>query len=147
MDVSGSYTFGAPRDQVWAVLLDPEAIRAALPGCEEMRPLGDDVYEAVMTVGIGSIKGTYTGKISVRDKEQPLRYRLLVEGAGRPGFVKGDGLLDLEDRGDTTVVAYKGTLQVGGMIAGVAQRLLPATVTLLSGQFFKAMERQIGRNT
>lgn len=144
MDVAGTYSFSAPREQVWAVLLDPKAIRAALPGCEELRPVGDGEYEAIMTVGIGSIKGTYTGKITVSDQDPPVQYRLLVEGSGRPGFVKGNGLLVLEEQGETTLVTYRGQLQVGGMIAGVAQRLLPATVGLLAGQFFKAMERQLG---
>lgn len=147
MDVTGNYTFAAPRDQVWAVLLDPEAIRVALPGCQEMRPDGDDTYDAIMSVGIGSIKGTYSGKIWVRDQEPPLRYRVLVEGAGRPGFIKGDGLLTLEDQGETTLVTYQGHVQVGGTIAGIAQRLLPATVGLLAGQFFKAMERQLEGKT
>ena len=66
MRVNGTYTFPAPRDRVWNLLLDPEALRGALPGCEEMRLVGEDDYEAVMTVGVGSIKGTYAGKITVR---------------------------------------------------------------------------------
>src|SRR5437588_2672687 len=122
MRVNGSYTFPARRDQVWNLLLDPEALRAALPGCEEMRNIGEDEYEATMTMGIGAIKGTYSGKIAVRDKTPTQSYRLVVEGSGRPGFVKGDGLLNLEEDGETTVVAYSGDVQVGGMIAGVAQR-------------------------
>jgi carbon monoxide dehydrogenase subunit G len=32
------------------------------------------------------------------------------------------------------------------MIAGVGQRLLQASAQLLIGQFFKSMERQLGRD-
>ena len=146
MDVSGSHTFAAPRERVWNVLLDPDALRASLPSVKEFRQVAEDDYEATMSVGIGAIKGTYSGKVQVRDKEPPERYRLLVEGSGRPGFIKGDGLIELEDKGDTTVVRYHGQAQVGGMIASVGQRLLQASAHLVIGQFFKAMERQLRRD-
>jgi carbon monoxide dehydrogenase subunit G len=145
MDVSGSRTFGAPRERVWHVLLDPDALRASLPSVKEFHQVGDDEYEATMSVGIGAIKGTYSGKVQVRDKEPPAHYRLLVEGSGRPGFIKGDGLIELEEQGENTAVRYHGQAQVGGMIAGVGQRLLQATAQFLIGQFFKSMERQLGR--
>ena len=146
MDVLGSHTFAAPRERVWDVLLDPDALRASLPSTKEFRQVGDDEYEATMSVGIGAIKGTYSGKVHVRDKEPPERYRLAVEGSGRPGFIKGDGLIELEGKGDTTVVRYHGQAQVGGIIASVGQRLLQASAQLVIGQFFKAMERQLGRD-
>ena len=146
MHVSGSHTFAAPRERVWNVLLDPDALRTSLPSTKEFRQVGDDEYEATMSVGIGAIKGTYSGKVQVRDKEPPAHYRLLVEGSGRPGFLKGDGLIELEERGENTVVRYHGQAQVGGMIAGVGQRLLQATAQFLIGQFFKSMERQLGRD-
>ncbi len=145
MEITGAYTFAAPRARVWGVLLDPEALRAALPGCQEMRRTGEDEYLATMSVGIGAVKGSYSGTIRVRDQEPESRYRLLVEGTGRPGFVKGDGVLELAEVGATTVVTYSGQVQVGGTIASVGQRLISATVQLLTGQFFKAMDRQLAQ--
>ena len=146
MDVSGTHTFAAPRERVWHVLLDPDALRASLPSTKEFRQVAADDYEATMSVGIGAIKGTYSGKVQVRDKEPPTHYRLLVEGSGRPGFIKGDGLIELEEQGEKTLVRYHGQAQVGGLIAGVGQRLLQASAQLLIGQFFKSMERQLGRD-
>src|SRR6266516_1158521 len=104
MDVSGSHTFAAPRERVWNVLLDPDALRASLPSTKEFRQVAEDAYAATMSVGIGAIKGTYSGKVQVREREQPTRYRLVVEGNGRPGFIKGDGLIELEEQGENTVV-------------------------------------------
>ncbi len=146
MDVQGTYTFAAPLDRVWTVLLDPQALQAALPACKEFRQVGQDEYEATMSIGIGAVKGTYTGKVQVRDKEPQTRYRLAVEGSGRPGFVNGEGLIELEEKEGATIVTYQGRAQVGGMIAGVGQRLISASAQLIIGQFFKAMERQIGRD-
>ena len=146
MDINGTYTFAAPRERVWNLLLDPEALRGALPGVKEFKKSGDDEYEATMSIGVGAVKGTYTGKIQVRDQEPTSHYRLIVEGNGRPGFLKGDGLIELADAEGSTVVTYKGQAQVGGMIAGVGQRLVSASAQLVISQFFKAMDRQLGRD-
>lgn len=146
MDVKGSHTFNAPRERVWQLLLDPDALRGALPGVKDFKQTGDDAYEAAMSIGVGAVKGTYNAKVQVRDKNEPNSYRLVVEGTGRPGFLKGDGLIELEDSGETTQVHYHGQAQVGGMIAGVGQRLISASANMVIGQFFKAMERQLGRD-
>jgi len=146
MDVNGTHTFAAPRERVWKLLLDPDALRASLPAVKEFRQIGDDEFEATMSIGVGAVKGTYNGKIRVSDKEPPTHYRLSVEGTGRPGFLKGDGLIELEEKEDSTIVTYHGQAQVGGMIAGVGQRLISASAQLVIGQFFKAMERQLGRD-
>lgn len=146
MDVTGSHTFAAPREQVWILLLDPDALRAALPSCKEFRQVGEDTYEAVLSVGIGPVKGAYNATIQVRDKTPQSSYRLVAEGNGRPGFIKGDGLIELEEKGGDTLVTYHGQARVGGMIAGVGQRLISSSAQLIIGQFFKAMERQLGRD-
>ncbi len=146
MDVHGTHTFAAPRERVWQLLLDPDAIRNALPGVKEFRQVGEDEFEATMGIGVGAIKGTYSGKVKLSDQEPITRYRLTVEGSGRPGFLKGDGVIQLEEKEGSTLVTYNGQAQVGGMIASVGQRLVMASAQLVIGQFFKAMERQLGRS-
>jgi carbon monoxide dehydrogenase subunit G len=146
MDVQGTYTFAAPQERVWELLLDPDAIRNALPGVKEFKPVGENEFEATMSIGVGAIKGSYSGKVKLSDQEPMTRYRLTVEGSGRPGFLKGDGVIQLEEKEGSTLVTYNGQAQVGGMIASVGQRLVMASAQLVIGQFFKAMERQLGRS-
>ncbi len=146
MDVHGTHTFAAPRERVWQLLLDTDAIRNDLPGVKEFRQVGEDEFEATMSIGVGAIKGTYSGKVKLSDQEPITRYRLTVEGSGRPGFLKGDGVIQLEEKEGSTLVTYNGQAQVGGMIASVGQRLVMASAQLVIGQFFKAMERQLGRS-
>src|SRR5215472_15522591 len=119
MHLSGSYTFKAPRDAVWTAMLDATAISHCMPGCESFRTVGEDQFEATMKVGIGSIRGTFDGKIRLLDQQQPNSYRMDVEGGGKPGRVKGSGLLTLAVDSDGTVVSYDGDAQVAGLIASV----------------------------
>ena len=94
MQIQGSVTFDAPPERVWELFNDPEALRRATPGCERLDKVGEDRYEAVMSVGVAAIKGTYKGTIEIRDKEPPHRYRLAIEGSGSPGFVNIDASME-----------------------------------------------------
>jgi len=143
MHLDGSYTFKAPRDLVWSTLQSPVVLEQCMPGCEKFEEISEDRYEATMKVGIGPIKGTYTGRIYLRDQVAPEQYVMEVDGGGGPGHMKGSGLLRLEERDGGTVVAYDGDAQVTGKIASVGQRLLGASAKQLINQFFKCMEKRL----
>ena len=57
MKLSGSYTFDAPPEQVWALLLSPDSLKSCVPGCEKLEPTGEDAYTATMKVGVAAIRG------------------------------------------------------------------------------------------
>ncbi len=143
MKVEGSYTFDAPRDRVWSVLLDPASLQGCIPGCETMTTTGEDQYEAVMKVGVAAIRGTYKGKVRIADKQEPDRYKLLVEGSGGPGFVRGEAQIELVDQGGSTLINVQGDGQVGGTVAGVGQRMLGGVAKMLMGQFFECLRKRL----
>jgi hypothetical protein len=92
-----------------------------------------------MKVGVAAIRGTYKGKVAIVDKEAPTSYTLQVEGSGGPGFVKGEAKVTLEPGEDSTLVKVDGDGQVGGMLAGVGQRMLPGVAKMLMNQFFECL--------
>ena len=146
MDIKGKYTFDAPIAHVWDLLMDPAAIAACIPGCQELTPLGEDRYRAVLVVPVSVITGNYTGTIAVADKVPPGSYRLIVEGTGRGGFVRGQSAITLTDRGERTDVAIEGQVQVGGAIARVGQRLLEGVSRMLMDQFYTCLQSKVGRS-
>ncbi len=143
MRIEGTYSFPAPPEQVWNLLMDPEALAACIPGCQRLEPLGDDRYQATLTVGVAGIRGTYTGTVGVAEKVPPHSYRLLIEGSGAPGFVKGSGLVRLVTQGEGTEVRVEGEAEVGGAIAAVGQRLLQPVARMLMNQFFTCMQKRL----
>lgn len=143
MKVEGSYAFDAPRERVWSVLLDPEALKSCIPGCETLNLIGEDQWEATMKVGVAAIRGTYKGKVRITDKEELNRYKLLVEGSGGPGFVRGEALVELVEQGGATQVNVHGDGQVGGTVAGVGQRMLGGVAKMLMGQFFECLKKRL----
>jgi carbon monoxide dehydrogenase subunit G len=139
MKVEGVYTFPGPAQQVWDLLLSADSLRACIPGVESLTETGPDHWDAVMRVGVAAIKGTYKGKVAIVDKQPPTAYTLEVEGSGGPGFVKGIAKISLEPDGNGTLVKVEGDGQVGGMLAGVGQRMLPGVAKMLMNQFFECL--------
>jgi uncharacterized protein len=144
MKVEGRFIFPASVQPVWDLLTDPQSLQACTPGCKRLSEIGPDQFEATMEIGIGPIKGTFHGKIQMKEKNPPSSYKLIVEGSGAAGFVRGEGALTLEEEeSDKTAVLVSGDGQVGGVMAGVGQRLMEGVAKQLMGQFFKCMQNRL----
>lgn len=143
MRVEGSYSFAAPPARVWIRLLDPEALRSCIPGCEALDAVGPDRWTAKLTVGAGPIRGRYDGAVAITDKHEPASYVLEVEGRGTPGFVKGTAHVSLVADGDGTRVDVAADGQVGGTVAAVGQRMLSGVARALMGQFFDCLRSKV----
>jgi carbon monoxide dehydrogenase subunit G len=143
MDLSGSYTFNAPPDRVWALLMDPAVLSSCIPGCERFEPDGDDRYTVTLTVGLAAITGTYTGTVILTDMIPQTSYRLVVEGQGRPGFVKGSSAIALRAEGTTTTVDVSAAVQTGGPIARVGQRLISGVAKMMMDRFFSCLQSKL----
>ena len=143
LKVEGTYTFKADIQTVWNSLLDPDILSGCLPGCEKFETVGDETYEVVLKVGVSGISGTYTGKVTVADKQYPGSYKMLVEGKGSGGTIRGEGVLSFSGNGNETEIRVVGDAQVSGIVARVGQRLLGGVSKSIMNQFFSCMKAKI----
>lgn len=143
MDIAGSYTFNAPPERVWDLLMDPAVISACIPGCERLEPDGEDRYRARLNVALAAITGSYDGIVTLADKTRPNSYRLIVEGQGKPGFVKGNATISLRADGAGTIVDVGGTVQTGGPIARLGQRLIGNVSKMMQDRFFACLQGKV----
>jgi hypothetical protein len=137
LKISGSYTVPVSRERAYQLLQDPVILAKCMPGTDHLDKIGEDEYEMKMKMVIASIGGLFAGKVRLADQSPPEKFKLLVDGTGKIGFVKGEGVLTLEPMGDSTDVKYEGDVQVGGTIASVGQRLLYSTAKLIIKKFFE----------
>ena len=144
MKLEGTNTLAAPVDTVWKTINDPEALRRCTPGLKELKEVAPDTYEATLVIGVAAVTGSYTGKLAITDKRAPTHYIISLEGSGGPGFMKGQGSVDLEAQGEGTLLRWTGDIQIGGLIAGVGQRMLGGIGKMLIGQFFRCLEETLG---
>ena len=143
MKIEGTHRFSAQRETVWQLLTDPAVLKRCTPGCEQLDLTSEHVYAARLNVGVGAVKGQYTGQIKLEEMLPPAHFKMVVEGKGSQGFVKGTGILDLEPDGAETIVKYQGEVQLGGPLASVGQRMLQSSSKMMAGQFFTAIEAEV----
>lgn len=136
MKIAGTYTLPFPPEQVYRMMQDPAVLSQAIPGSEALEKTGEDEYRMKMKMALASLSGAFEGKVRITEPNPPSSFRLVVEGAGKIGFVKGDGLLHLTGAGSGTDVAYEGDVQVGGTLAAVGQRLIDGAAKMLIKRFF-----------
>ena len=143
MKLAGTASLPAPPSEVWSLLTDPSRLSRLLPGCERLEPDGPDRYKAAVKFGIAAISGKYAGALEFAQKKPPHSLILKMDGKGLPGFVKGEGRIELTPRGADTEIAYTGEAQVGGLIASVGQRMLDAAARRIVQQFFDAAKAEL----
>ena len=144
MKLSGTYTFSAPREEVWGLLNDPATLQRIIPGCERLEQIGDDLYAADIKLGLAGVRGDYSGTVRISDQQPPERYRLEGDGRGKPGFAKGAGDVELTAEADsTTIMRYTADVQVGGPVAGIGQRLIEGAAKSIINQSLKALSAEL----
>ena len=90
MEITGEYRLKGTRQEVWDVLNDPEKLEKAIPGTDRLIVESPDHYRAEMSVGVGMIRGNFSGAVTVEDKLEPESYHMIVDGKGgtlMPGLI------------------------------------------------------------
>lgn len=140
MKIAGSYTLPLAPEEAYRRLQDPAVLARCMPGCEALEQAGDGEYRMKMKMAMASLSGAFDGKVRIADPSPPDSFRLVVEGTGKLGFMKGEGLLKFAPAGTGTdagtAVSYEGDVQVGGTMAAVGQRLIDATARMMIKRFF-----------
>jgi hypothetical protein len=140
--ISGSYQLPFARERAYQIMQDPAILARAIPGCEGLEKIGPDEYRMKMKMALASLSGAFDGKVRITEQNPPQSFRLVVEGSGKVGFVKGDGVLKLSAVEEGTEVAYEGEAQVGGTMAAVGQRLIDGTAKMMIKKFFEKLSAE-----
>lgn len=139
MDMTGEQRIAAPRQAVWDALNDADALKAALPGCEEVNKISDTEFSAKLKLVVGPVKAQFSGQVTLSDIDAPNGYTLAGQGSGgAAGFGKGEAKVTLTDDGGGTVISYTVHATVGGKLAQIGQRLIDATAKKMARQFFES---------
>ena len=154
MKIEGEYLFNGPRQEVWALVRDPEVLATALPGTQSLTQVSENEYRGEMNVRVGPVTGAFAGRLLVSDEldpalspvsgRDPESFTLTVEGKGAAGFASGVGHVRLAEQEDgTTLMTYEGEIQIGGKLASVGQRLLDTASKSLIRQGLEALDQAL----
>lgn len=145
MIVEGSYTFDAPIERVWELLLDAEVLSHAMPGAARLVRRGDGLYEGRVRVKVGFIHADFDLTVQLRDVRRPRHYVMDVRSAGRFGRTEGEAVVDLAASDGRTTMRYQADLDIGGKLGGVGGRVLGSVSRHLTRHGLDALSRELER--
>jgi 2-furoyl-CoA dehydrogenase large subunit len=141
---TGKTTVPAPPQDVWKIILDPEAMARVIPGCHKLDLVAKNQYRASIDMGVGPIRGRFEANITLFDLNEPHRLSLRGSVMGALGSGSGEGTVTLDDVDGGTRVIYVYEVSVAGKVAAVGGRMLDGAARALIGQFFNSLVRQTG---
>lgn len=143
MDIGGEEKFDVPVETLWSALNDPAVLKACIPGCKDMIDEGNDRFRLILDLKVAAVGGSFEGRISLSDKQPPAQCKVAVSGSGTLGHGEGAATFSLASEGSGASMRYSGEGEIGGLVAGVGQRILKGVAKHLIGQFFKALRAQV----
>ena len=153
MDMTGEYRIPAPRQRVWEALNDPEVLKAAIPGCDELVKKSDTELEAKVTAKVGPVSAKFGGAVTLGDLNPPESYTIAFDGSGGvAGFGKGSAQVKLvplppaDAAGqESCELHYTVHATVGGKIAQLGQRLIDGAAKSMAEDFFERFDEEMQR--
>jgi uncharacterized protein len=137
MQLSDSREIGAAPAVVWRAILDPDVLKASIPGCESLTGSVAEGYEAVVKQKVGPVSATFTGLVQLSDIVEGRSLRIAGEGKGGvAGFAKGGADVTLAPSGDGTTLSYVVEASVGGKIAQLGSRIIDGFAKKMADEFF-----------
>jgi carbon monoxide dehydrogenase subunit G len=144
MELTGSRQIAADRAAVWAALNDPEVLKAAIPGCQELSGTPESGFEATVKQKVGPVSATFRGAVQLSDVVAGESYTISGEGkGGAAGFAKGGAGVRLEDADGGTLLTYDVKASVGGKLAQLGSRLIDGFAKKMADQFFENFQRTV----
>ena len=145
LDIGGEEVIGAAPEALWRALNDPLVLTRCIPGCKAMTLTAPDAYTIVLELKVASVGGSFEGAIALAEKHEPLGCVVAVSGAGTLGNGKGAARFEIQPQDAISArLVYRGEGEIGGLVAGVGQRILKGVSKHLIGQFFKALRKEFG---
>lgn len=142
IDLEGSETIAADPERLWQALNDPAVLTRCIPGCKTMTETGPDAYKVEMQLRVAAVGGSFEGEIALSDKTPPKTCHISVSGSGSLGHGSGTARFEITPAEGGSLLAYQGAGEVGGLVAGVGQRILGSVSKHLVGRFFTALRKE-----
>ena len=144
MQLNGSHILNAPKQQVWAMLLDPETLTKVIPSLKSLEATESGIYKAICEVKMGPVSGTFEGTMETTNLNNEESFTLIMKQNSKIGNVAAEGNIHLKALSETeTEMLFDGEARLSGLLARTGQRVLSGVANTLVGMFFKALEKEI----
>ena len=146
MKFEGTVEIRAPRDRVWAFLMDPNQVGSCGPGVESIEVVDETHFRARAKVGIGFITARFLVDMEIAERDEPERAVIKAHGQAPGSAVDATATMRLsggETPDATTTMDWSADILIGGTLASVGARLIEGTANKMIGQTFDCIRSKL----
>ena len=144
MHFEGSVDIAAPRDRVWAFVIDPNQVGQCGPGVESIEVTDATHFKATAKVGIGFISARFVVAVEFVDMTAPDTSTIKAHGQAPGSAVDGTAHLRLSDgEAGGTRMDWDADVTIAGTIASVGARLIEGTADKMISQTFECIKSRL----
>ena len=144
MKFAGTVDIAAPRDRVWAFVIDPNQVGQCGPGVESIELIDETHFKAVAKVGIGFISARFVVNMEMAEQQPPDRAVIKAHGQAPGSAVDATAQMTLSDgAGDGTRMEWSADVVISGSLASLGARLIEGTANKMIGQTFDCMKTRL----
>jgi uncharacterized protein len=144
MHFEGTVQVNAPRDRVWAFVIDPNQVGQCGPGVESIEVVDDKHFKATAKVGIGFISARFVVNMEFIDVTAPDSATIKAHGQAPGSAVDATAKMHLSDGGaGGTTMDWSADVAISGTLASVGARLIEGTANKMIGQTFDCMKSKL----
>jgi carbon monoxide dehydrogenase subunit G len=138
----GTFELTAHQRTLWDFITDPARIGKCLPDLKSLEVENENKSTAIIRVGVGPIRTDFKFRIEIVEKQPTSHVRLKATGTGSGSSINLDVVIDLRERPRGCTLYYKSDLKVGGIMAGLGQRLMKDTADKTIAGIFECIRKQ-----
>jgi carbon monoxide dehydrogenase subunit G len=144
MKFAGTVDIAAPRDKVWAFVIDPNQVGQCGPGVESIDVIDDTHFKATAKVGIGFINARFVVNMEMAELTAPDQAVIKAHGQAPGSAVDATARMTLSDgpSGGTTM-DWSADVTISGSLASLGARLIEGTANKMIGQTFDCMKSKL----
>ena len=146
MKFTNSATVAAPKDRVWARLMDIPAAARCVPGVASVRPNGKDKYLGTLAVQIGPVRLVLDGDFAIIARDETAgtaSIRADAKDSRVGGAIRATMNLALAEQKGETEVRIGTDLTVIGRLGEFGQAVIKRKADQLMQDFAECLARQV----
>jgi carbon monoxide dehydrogenase subunit G len=144
MQFTGTVQIDAPRDRVWAFLMDPHQVGGCGPGVESIEVVDADHFKAKAKVGVGFISARFVVEMTVAERREPELAVLKAHGQAPGSAVDATASMALAGPAEgPTTMDWTADVAISGTLASVGARMIEGTANKMIGQTFDCIRAKL----
>ena len=144
MQFTGSTQIAAPRERVWAFVIDPRQVGWCGPGVEAIEEIDPTHFRARAKVGVGPISARFSVNLELAEAVVPHRAVIKATGHAPGSEVEAVGEMRLSGPPDgPTTMDWSAEVTIMGTIAAVGARFIEGTADKIIAEAFDCMRGKL----